>query len=70
MKKKVKKSFFVHPLFLLFLTVASFFLHNFTYALFKFEEPVFFTLTLVSALGFGVSSLVWLIKLLAKTLKM
>lgn len=57
------------PLYLFLLMVASFVLHNATYAIFKFEEPVFFTLTLVSALGFGISSLIWLVKLLVKTFK-
>jgi len=50
MKKQIKISFL-----LIGLSTLSAILHNVFYGLFKFEEPVFFTLTFVFFLGFIVS---------------
>ncbi len=61
MKKQTKITFI-----LLGLTVLSTILHNVFYAIFEVEEPVFFILTLLFALGFVVSVFWSLILMLRK----
>ena len=43
------------PLILFISTIVSIILHNLIYALFGFEEPVFFILSLILALAFVIS---------------
>ncbi|GBE16451.1 hypothetical protein BMS3Abin15_00267 [bacterium BMS3Abin15] len=49
MKKRTKISFWLLGLF-----VASTITHNIIYGVFKFEEPIFFILSLIFALGFMI----------------
>ncbi len=59
------KKWLKNPLTFLGLSILSMFLHNLVYALTRFEEPVFFILTLAFALAFIIFSIIWLIKKLS-----
>lgn len=61
MSKQVKLSYLLFVLAIIFSI-----LHNLIYALFKFEEPVFFILVLLSFLGFFVSIIYNLITYITK----
>lgn len=50
MKKQIKI-----PLILITLAILSSIIHNIIYAIFKFEEPIFFLLSLILFLAFIIS---------------
>jgi hypothetical protein len=64
MKKLIKKPILLFLLFIVF-TI----LHNAFYAIFKFEEPVFFFLALLSALLFLISVIYNIIIFIRKKIK-